>query len=262
MLAAERASYSIAGNDLVRNVSLAVSPGEVLALLGPNGAGKTTFLKLLSGELAPSAGAVVLEGKPLAQWTKPECARIRAVMPQGDHVAFPFTAAEIVLLGRSPHVRGAEGQQDWEIALAAMALTDTDKLGAALLRHALRRGKTTGAVGAGSCRRSGTRNRGRTRYLLLDEPVAGLDPAHQHAALKIAKTFSRRQAGVLIILHDINLAAMYADRVAVFHGGELRQCGAPDQVLTGALMKEVFDLDAVLQRHPTWDCAMVIAAPL
>lgn len=261
MLAAERASYSIAGNDLVRNVSLAVSPGEVLALLGPNGAGKTTFLRLLSGELAPSAGAVMLEGKPLAQWTKPECARIRAVMPQEGHVAFPFTAAEIALLGRSPHVRGAEGQQDWEIALAAMALTDTDKL-ASRYYDTLSGGEKQRVQLARVLAQIWDEEPERTRYLLLDEPVAGLDPAHQHAALKIARAFSRRQAGVLLILHDINLAAMYADRVAVFHGGELRQCGAPDQVLTGALMKEVFEIDAVLQRHPTRDCAMVIAAPL
>lgn len=261
MLAADRASYSIAGNDLVRDVSLAVHPGEVLALLGPNGAGKTTFLKLLSGELAPSAGVVMLEGKPLAQWTKPECARVRAVMPQGGHVAFPFTAAEIVLLGRSPHVRGAEDQQDWEIALAAMALTDTDKL-APRYYDTLSGGEKQRVQLARVLSQIWDEEPGQTRYLLLDEPVAGLDPAHQHAALKIARDFSRRQAGVLIILHDINLAAMYADQVAVFHEGELRQCGAPDQVLTGALIKEVFELDAILQRHPTRDCAMVIAAPL
>ena len=101
-----------------------------------------------------------------------------------------------------------------------------------------------------------------TPYLFLDEPVAGMDPAHQHEALKIARDFSRRGVGVLVVLHDINLAAMYAARIAVFSGGNLYQYGKLEQVLTEPLIKDVFGLDVMLQQHPTWECSVVIPSPV
>ena len=261
MLEANNISYAIAGNDLITDISMDIKPGEVLAIIGPNGAGKSTFLKLLSGELKPSAGAITLEGKRLEQWSKPAAARKRAVMPQGAHVVFPFTAFEIVLLGRSPHIQGVESRLDQEIVISAMGLTGTSDL-AWRYYDTLSGGEKQRVQLARALTQVWNDESTPTRYLLLDEPVAGMDPAHQHAALKIAREFSRRQVGVLVVLHDINLAAMYADRIAVFHGGHLYQCGKPDRVLTEPLIKEVFGLDVMLQQHPTWGCAVVIASPI
>ena len=260
MLIAENISYDIAGVDLVKDISLTVKPGEVLAIIGPNGAGKSTFLKLLSGELRPAAGSITLEEVDLHKWSKLDYARKRAVMPQSTVIAFPFTVFEVVLLGRSPHIRGVEDERDQTIALAAMQMTEVKEL-AMRYYDTLSGGEKQRVQFARVLSQIWDDERILTRYLFLDEPVAGMDPAHQHEALKIAREFSRRQVGVLVVLHDINLAAMYADRIAVFNDGNLYHCGKPDQVLTEPLIKEVFGLDVMLQQHPTWGCSVVIPSP-
>lgn len=259
-MTAENISYDIAGIDLVKDVSLTVKPGEVLAVIGPNGAGKSTFLKLLSGEIKPSAGSITLEQADIRNWSKLDYARKRAVMPQSAIIAFPFTVFEVVLLGRSPHVRGVEDERDQAIALAAMQLTEVREL-ATRYYDTLSGGEKQRVQFARVLTQIWDDERMRTRYLFLDEPVAGMDPAHQHEALKIARDFSRREVGVLVVLHDINLAAMYADRIAVFYGGNLYEHGEPDRVLTEPLIKEVFGLDVMLQDHPTWGCSVVIPSP-
>ena len=261
MLVAENISYTVAGARLIRDISLTVNPGEVLAIIGPNGAGKSTFLKLLSGEIRPSAGAISLEGEELQKWGKLDYARKRAVMPQSTVIAFPFTVFEVVLLGRSPHIRGIEDERDQAIALAAMQMTEVNGLA---LRYydTLSGGEKQRVQFARALTQIWGDEHIPTRYLFLDEPVAGMDPAHQHTALKVAREFSRREVGVLVVLHDINLAAMYADRIAVFQDGNLYQCGKPDQVLTEPLIKEVFGLEVMLQRHPTWGCSVVIPSPV
>lgn len=261
MLVAENISYAIAGARLIRDISLTVNPGEVLAIIGPNGAGKSTFLKLLSGEIRPSAGAISLEGEALQKWSKLDYARKRAVMPQSTVIAFPFTVFEVVLLGRSPHIRGIEDERDQAIALSAMQMTEVKEL-AMRYYDTLSGGEKQRVQFARALTQIWSDEHIPTRYLFLDEPVAGMDPAHQHAALKIAREFSRREVGVLVVLHDINLAAMYADRIAVFQGGNLYRYGKPDQVLTEPLIKEVFGLDVMLQRHPTWGCRVVIPSPI
>ena len=259
-MTAENISYDIAGIDLVKDVSLTVKPGEVLAIIGPNGAGKSTFLKLLSGEIKPSAGSITLEQTDIRNWSKLDYARKRAVMPQSTIIAFPFTVFEVVLLGRSPHIRGVEDERDQAIALDAMQMTEVREL-AMRYYDTLSGGEKQRVQFARVLTQIWDDEQIHTRYLFLDEPVAGMDPAHQHEALKIAREFSRREVGVLVVLHDINLAAMYADRIAVFHGGVLYHCGKPDQVLTEPLIKEVFGLDVMLQNHPTWGCSMVIPSP-
>ena len=261
MLAAENISYDIAGIDLVKDVSLTVKPGEVLAIIGPNGAGKSTFLKLLSGEIRPSAGSISLEGEELQKWSKLDYARKRAVMPQNTVIAFPFTVFEVVLLGRSPHIRGVEDERDQAIALDAMHMTEVKGL-AMRYYDTLSGGEKQRVQFARVLTQIWDDERILSRYLFLDEPVAGMDPAHQHEALNIAREFSRRGVGVLVVLHDINLAAMYADRIAVFYGGNLYQYGKPDQVLTEPLIKDVFGLDVMLQQHPTWECSVVIPSPV
>lgn len=261
MLAAENVSYHIAGNDLVSEISLTVKPGEVLAIIGPNGAGKSTFLKLLSGELEPSSGNIRMEGKPLQQWSKLDCARKRAVMPQSTYIAFPFTAFEVVLLGRSPHIHGIEDDRDQAIVMAAMQLTNVSEL-ASRQYDTLSGGEKQRVQLARVLCQIWEGEMEQTRYLLLDEPVAGMDPVHQHETLWIAREYSRHQVGVLVILHDMNLAAMYADRIAVFNAGCLYQCERPKQVLTQPIIKEVFGLDVMLQPHPSSDCPVVISSPV
>ena len=261
MLIAQNVSYATAGAQLLKDVSLTVRPGEALAIIGPNGAGKSTFLKLLSGELRPSAGRIMLEGEELSHWSKPDYARRRAVMSQHVSIAFPFTVLEVVLLGRSPHLRGAGYERDQTIALAAMQMAEVDGL-AARAYDTLSGGEQQRVQFARALTQVWKDEFAAPRYLFLDEPVAGMDPAHQHSALQIAGEFSRNQVGVVIVLHDLNLAAMYSDTIAVFHEGALHRCGTPEQVLTDGLIKEIFSLDVTLQQHPTRACRVVIPAPV
>lgn len=258
MLTAEAISYTTAGARLIKDISLTVKPGEVLAIIGPNGAGKSTFLQLLSGALKPSAGQIMLEGQELARCSRQDYARRRAVMSQRVHIDFPFTAFEVVLLGRSPHLRGAGNDQ--AIALAAMQRAGVAEL-TMRIYATLSGGEQQRIQFARALTQIWRAEPARPRYLLLDEPVAGMDPAHQHSTLQIAGQFSRQQVGVVAVLHDLNLAAMYADRIAVFHQGALYRCGAPAAVLTGVLIKEVFRLDTTLQAHPSRNCCVVIPTP-
>ena len=153
-----------------------------------------------------------------------------------------------------------EDERDQTIALAAMQMTEVKEL-AMRYYDTLSGGEKQRVPVCPVLSQIWDDERILTRYLFLDEPVAGMDPAHQHEALKIAREFSRREVGVLVVLHDINLAAMYADRIAVFYGGVLHQYGKPEQVLTEPLIKEVFGLDVMLQQHPTWGCSVVIPSP-
>ena len=260
MLTAEKISYAIAGTQLIKEISLSVNPGEVLAIIGPNDVGKSTFLKFMSGELQLSACRITLDGIELKQWSKQDYARKRAVIPQSTVIAFPFTVFEVVLLGRSPHIRGIEDERDQAIAMAAMQMTEVKGLA---LRYydTLSGGEKQRVQFARVLTQIWDDERIMSHYLFLDEPVAGMDPVYQHEALKISRDFSRRQVGIIVVLHDINLATMYADRIAVFYGGNLYQYGEPGQVLTEPLIKEVFGLDVMLQPHPAWGCSVVIPSP-
>jgi iron complex transport system ATP-binding protein len=252
MLAARNLSFSVGAKTLVNSVNLEVRGGEMVALLGPNGAGKSTLLKMLCGQSRPSAGAVLFEGRELSKWAPRELARRRAVLPQSSAVPFEFTALEIVLLGRSPH-----GDASSHEAMAREAMEKTESL------HLADRTVTT--LSGGEMQRvqlarvlvqiglSG----GAPRCLMLDEPISNLDPAHQHSALKIASDLAGDGAAVLIVLHDLNLAAQYASRLVLMKMGAIVTDGSPDEVLTEAQIGEVFGVKATVIRNPRCDAPAV-----
>jgi iron complex transport system ATP-binding protein len=263
MLQAKQLGYSINGKRLLRSASLSLLPGELLVVLGPNGAGKSTLLKTLGSELVPGSGSISLDGRPLENWSRSELAQRRAVMPQSSHIVFPFTVFDVVMMGRSPHLRGRESISDERIVMNAMALTGVVDLaernyntlsGGEQQRVQLARALSQVWVEPNESAEQG-------RYLLLDEPVASMDPAHQLETLRLAKAFSRRGVGVFLILHDINLAAMFADRIAVMAGGELRLCGSPGDVLTPDTIHAVFGIKVSLQQHPELDCPLIVSLP-
>jgi iron complex transport system ATP-binding protein len=221
---------------IVDCVSLELQAGELLALVGPNGAGKSTLLALLGGERDPSEGVVELDGMPLGAFTSRALARRRAVMRQQPTVPFGFFAHEVVELGRGPWA-GVRGRPDDHQAVhqameraqvADLAVRRVDVMsGGERARLALARALAQDAA-----------------ILLLDEPIASLDPRHQHAVLGLARDLAREGRSVLAVLHDLGLAAAYADRVAVMHQGRLRACGRPAEALTDSLLEEVYELPA------------------
>ena len=265
MLRAENLTYSVAGRALVRDVSMTAAPGEFLAILGPNGAGKTTLLKLLSGEVETRQGTVELNGQPLAKWKHAERARMRAVLPQESKLAFSFTALEVALFGRYPHRAGILNRQDREIARAALAATDC--------AHLMERDFTTLSGGEKArvqlarvlaqlwepCEIHGAVL---PRCLLLDEPTAALDLAHQHATLAAARNFARAHGDVAVVavLHDLNLAAQYADRLILMRDGGVFAAGAPVTVLSAETIEAVFGLPVRVLRHPDTGLPLIAAA--
>ncbi len=240
MIEAENITVQAGKATLLSGVSVSLQAGDMVAVVGPNGAGKSTLLKALCGDLPVSHGAVRLEEKPLTDWPRPALAKRRAVLPQQSLVAFPFSVHEIVLMGRAPHLQGgAETAADYRIVREALQAVDmldfehriyTTLSGGERQRVQIARVLTQ----IRDCRASS--------FLLLDEPVSALDLAHQHSVLKLVREFAQAGTGVLVVLHDLNLALQYCDQVWVLKSGRLQAAGEVHQMLTAALIESVFDV--------------------
>ncbi len=261
MLQARDVRVVLGDAEVLRGVSLTVVPGEVVAVVGPNGAGKSTLLNVLSGSLPPRAGSVCLDDYPLATWTPRALARRRAVLPQLQDLSFAFLALEVVLLGRSPHFGAGSRQDDLEVARACLAETGAghleERIYTTLSGGERQRVQLARVLAQIHFTRAGDELD--DRYLLLDEPTASLDPAHQHATLEVTRSAARRGVGAVVILHDLNLAAMYGDRVVILMDGRVLAGGPPGEVLTEPAVLQAFDLAVMVTSHPTRGCPHLIA---
>ncbi|UAK31505.1 heme ABC transporter ATP-binding protein [Nocardia asteroides] len=224
--------------------------GRIVALVGPNGAGKSTLLAALAGELALSAGTVELDGQPLSHWTTLDMARRRAVLPQTHTVGFPFTAREVVAMGRAPWVRTERREFDEKQIAAAMAATDVEHL-AARSFPTLSGGERARVALARVLAQD-------TATLLLDEPTAALDLGHQESVLGLAAARAAEGAAVVVVLHDLGIAAAYADRVAVLDSGRLAADGPPRDVLTTELLTRVYQHPVEVLDHPVTGAQLVL----
>ncbi|WP_280457224.1 heme ABC transporter ATP-binding protein [Nocardia carnea] len=234
------------------DVDLDVTAGQVLALVGPNGAGKSTLLAVLAGELVPGRGGVELDGRPLERWTPIDMARRRAVLPQSHTVGFPFTAAEVIAMGRAPWQRTPRADRDNAMITDAMAATDCTHLA----------GRSFPSLSGGERARVALARvlAQDTATLLLDEPTAALDLGHQEAVLTLAADRAAAGAAVVVVLHDLASAAAYADRVAVLDNGQLAATGTPRAVLTGELLSRVYRYPIEVLDHPDTGAQLVLPA--
>ncbi len=246
LLQANALGYRVGRIPLVVDADLGLSGGEVVAVLGPNGAGKSTLLKLLCGLFAPSSGMVRFDGCPLAAWLRRELAVRRAVLPQHSVVPFDFTAGEIVALGRSPH-RDIRWQRP--MVLRAMERCECAHLAGRVLRT-LSGGEMQRVQLARVLVQIGLGEGSAPSALLLDEPVSSLDPAHQHAALVLAREMAAAGVAVFVILHDLNLAAQYASRIVLMKSGRIVAQGLPEEILTPGMISSVFDVQAHVSANP------------
>ena len=225
-------------------VSLDLAVGEFTAVVGPNGAGKSTLLRAVSGEARLSAGSVTLNGRKLSAWNPDAQAQQRAVLPQAPTLAFPFRVCDVVELGRYPH-RGLSTPNEHRTAIeGAMAAADVAQLSLRDCRtlsggelHRVHLARVLAQVWHPLAD-------GRTRHLLLDEPTAALDLSHQGLILSCARKFAAEGCAVLAILHDLNLAAAFADRILVMHEAKIAAEGRPADVLTEALIRKVWGVEA------------------
>ena len=217
---------------IVDDVTLTLRYGELLALAGPNGAGKSTLLSLFAGDRDPSAGEIELDGLPLWEVEPRPLARRRAVMRQAPPLPFGFYTYELVQLGRTPWHDTAARRDDGRLIDQAMARTEIADL-------ALRRADTLS--GGERARLALARTLAQdTAILLLDEPTAALDPRHQHQVMRTAREVADQGRCVLAVMHDLNLAARYAHRIAVMHEGRMVASGPAGQVLTDALLEQTY----------------------
>lgn len=245
MLRAESLSVRRGTSTVLDGIDLELRPGELFGVLGPNGAGKSSLLGALSGELAPAAGRILLAGRALTAWPGRERAQRLAVLPQSSTLNFAFRVEEVVAMGRLPHATGR--QRDGEVVAAALMAADIAHLaGRSYLalsggeRQRVQLARVLAQLWPGAP----------GQVLLLDEPTAMLDPLHQHAILQTVQQLAARGVAVLVVLHDLNLAARYCDRLLLLGAGRAQALGTPDEVLRAAPLKAVFGLDVLVQRHP------------
>jgi iron complex transport system ATP-binding protein len=222
---------------VMEDVSLTLRQGEMLGVIGPNGSGKSTLLRLLSGVLRPEAGAICVHGRPLAEYSPQARARAIAVVPQETAVEFPFSVMEVVLMGRSPHLGGFafEGDRDLEVARTAMARTGVLEFAGRSI-HELSGGERQRVIVARALAQEAP-------ILLLDEPGAFLDIRHEVEIYDLLQDLQREGKSILTVLHDLNLAALYCDRVALLKAGRLVRLGPPSEVITYATVRDVYETE-------------------
>ena len=256
-------SVEIAGATLLDDVSVEVRPGEIVAVAGPNGAGKTTLISVLAGDRSPSGGTVTLGDRVLADWPRVELARRRSVMSTDRAVAFAFSAREVAMLGRMPLHGGDPDAADEAVISELLRAVDCAHLGdriyATLSTGERQRIQLARAI-AQVTDADGDED-GSPRFLLLDEPTSSLDPAHQHTAMRLIRRMADAGRGVLAVLHDLNLAAAYADRVALMADAHVVELGTPTEVLRAEVLESVFDIPMLVIPHPQLSHSLVIAEP-
>lgn len=253
----EDISLAMGSKTLVSNVNLSVRPDEVLAVLGPNGAGKSTLFKVMAGEYRHYEGAVKLSGEHIDSFSANSRAQMIAVLPQSSELAFAFSVLEVVLLGRLPHSTGRI--RDREIAHQAMQKADVAHLSESLYPSLSGGEKQRVQLARVLCQIWEPTPLG-PRYLLLDEPTSALDLSHQHHTLALARELASQDVGVMCILHDLNLAAQYADNILLLGNGKVVNQGPVKQMLTPVQISQLYQIDVDVIEHPNGGHPLVIAS--
>ncbi len=252
ILTAVGVTYAVDGAVLVDGVDLEGRRGELIALCGPNGAGKSTLLRILAGDLEPQQGRVLVDGLDTVASTPGELAHVRAVMRHGGRSDIPFTAVAVVEMGRYPHRSDPEASReaDARAIKGAMERTETDHL-ARRIFATLSGGEQTRVVIARILAQDAP-------VVLLDEPTTALDVAHQERVLAQVRRIADEGSCVIAVLHDLNAAAYYADRVVVMADARIASTGTPREVLRSDLLEAVYGQEMTVVEHPTRNCPLVI----
>ncbi|MEE2636986.1 MAG: ABC transporter ATP-binding protein [Acidobacteriota bacterium] len=257
MLCASSISYAYGDAEVLHDIDLRVEVGNLVGILGPNGSGKTTLLKLLAGLLTPTHGHVTLDGIEVTRCARQEVAKRLAMVPQATELAFDYTAFDIVLMGRYPHLQAfeLEGPSDINIVRRMLTLTGTSHLEDRTFRT-LSGGEKQRVVLASALAQfdsgsSGTAEPTTNRVLLLDEPTSSLDLAFQLATAELLGRLNESQATTVVLCtHDLNLAAGLCRELVLLRDGKLVAAGEPAAVLTPETVGAVFDVDVDIRCHP------------
>jgi iron complex transport system ATP-binding protein len=229
---------------VLRDVSVSVAHGEFVVIIGPNGTGKTSLIKSLAG-LLRATGQIEILGKPLSDYTRRQLAKSVAVVPQQAPADFPFTVAETVLMGRSPHLGllDAESDEDRRIALQAMKFTEVSHVGDRRLDELSGGERQRVIIARAICQQP--------KLILLDEPTASLDPAHQLRIMALMEKL-RREEDITVVMasHDLNLAAMYGSRIFLLRDGRGLLSGSPREIMTPENLQQAYGCSMHVDTHP------------
>jgi len=238
---------------VLEDISLSVNQGEILAVIGPNGVGKSTLIRAISGILSPCSGRVVLDGHDVRRLSAMQRARYLAVVPQARELPGAYSIYETVMMGRTPYLNwlGRAGKEDHAQVNLALERTQTITMS----------GRRVGELSGGEQQRvllarALAQN---APILLLDEPTTHLDLEHQSVLLNLVRKLAdEKNLAVLLVLHDLNLAGLYADRVALMVDGRLRTTGTPDEVLTSENLSRVYHVPVNVIRHPDYGTPLIL----
>lgn len=259
MIAVHQLSVRIAKKQILKNISLDIQPGEVVAVIGANGAGKSTLLKALAGQVPHSGGQVLFNARPLKDWTSKDLARMRAILSQHINLSFSLKVIDVVMLGRFPFFQQENEAQRRMIAhwaLGKVALSDFAERDI----HTLSGGEQQRVHFARVLCQLYSQEASGDKFMLLDEPTASQDLSQQYRLLTLAAGVARElNYGVLMILHDMNQAARFADRIIMMKQGQIVASGTPQQVLTPQNIFQAFQVNCLIQDHPVFDCLHVTA---
>ncbi len=252
----KQVSFSYLDGLVLHNVDLSVGAGEMVGLIGPNGSGKTTLIKLVSGVLKPGQGEVRLDDSNLSLLKRKTVARSVAVVPQQFHIPFAFTVGEVVMLGRIPFIRAMAGETvvDKDAVSAALAVVGIGELVERRFDE-LSGGERQKVILAMALAQQ-------PKLLLLDEPTAHLDIAHQIEILELVRSLNAEQ-GITVIaaMHDLNLASLYFDRLVVLKEGGVVAEGTPTEVLTEKMIRDVFSASVRVEQHPVTGAPHIVVLP-
>ncbi len=255
MISVRDVSASYDGITALDGLSLDVAGGEFVGLIGPNGCGKSTLVRVISGVLEPERGEVELRGRSLSRMTRVDIAKTVAVVPQESHFFLNFSCMDVVLMGRNPYLRRfqSESEEDYRVALDAMSVTDTAHLKERGINE-ISGGEKQRVVIARALAQS-------PRVLLLDEPTAHLDMDHEIEVFDLLRRLNREGLTILVVSHDVNVAAEYCGRILLMVAGRIAAEGSPEEVINPRILHGVYGARIVVERNPRTGAPHVLLAP-
>ena len=236
-------NVALGSRTVLSNISATFGAGECVAIMGPNGSGKSTLMRAAAGLIAPASGDIALQGKPLTAWRRPDLAREIAYLPQGGEVHWPLTVRNIVALGRLPHTHRFAKKTDADEAAITRALEACD------IAHLADRPATALSGGERARALLARALSSEAKIILADEPFAQLDPSHQLHAMEVLKAASQAGALVIVVLHDLSIAARHASRVVLLSEGRIAADGPPATTLVSETLRQTFGIDAFIGDH-------------